>query len=686
MKVLIVVPRYVAQPGEFYQFPLGLAYIAAAVESAGHGIVGLNLNQRAGDVDQLVAEAIEKHQPDICATGGLSPFLPCIAEIFSAARRAKPGILNVAGGGVVSSDAEVAPEIMDIDVGVVGEGEATIVELLSVLSAGDTLADVKGIVFWDEAGTVRVNPARPAVMDLSEIPRANYEVLGFGEQLHLQNPLDHYFLQAAPDNRPRAIDIITSRSCPYSCTFCFHPVGKVYRERPLDDVFEELEELIERFDINLVGIIDELFSLRKARLLEFCERIKPLGVLWMVQLHVNSADEITLKALRESGCVSISYGIESMSPSVLISMMKKSKKERIEVSLAQTQQEQIGIQGNLIFGDTAETLETANESMKWWAENRHFPINLTRLQVFPGSPDYIAAVRDELIIDRVNYAIELPVFLNISGISDGNMDLMTALLWAQGRALLKLGILHRFEESRYHEERGASSYDIDWTCPSCGAENEYRECIIPPENPHALRLHCRSCCDRWDVENRAREATHNAEISGILQNVRDLMEQAKLQDARVELGKLIEKYPDAAEIYAMKAKLSRLREDVETELRSCIFAVGHAPFIAGYHCDLAEVLLKLNVAGAARLHLEQALALDPALARAELALGLLLDRDPSDPTLNSFFPDMFEGPGAVRPLRDTPSYDRKREPAFPVFKRTANRQSVAVKERQPQKV
>ena len=147
MKVLIVVPRYVSQPGEFYQFPLGLAYIAAAVEDAGHEVVGLNLNHAAGDVADLVAAAIAEHDPAICATGGLSPFLPCIKQIFSAARAAKPDIVNIAGGGVVSSDAAVAPEIMDIDIGVVGEGEGTIAEILSVLAAGQSIDEISGIVY-----------------------------------------------------------------------------------------------------------------------------------------------------------------------------------------------------------------------------------------------------------------------------------------------------------------------------------------------------------------------------------------------------------------------------------------------------------------------------------------------------------------------------------------------------------
>ncbi|MFZ8423180.1 hypothetical protein ACO1NG_14760, partial [Staphylococcus aureus] len=77
----------------------------------------------------------------------------------------------------------------------------------------------------------------------------------------------------------------------------------------------------------------------------------------------------------------ISYGVESMSQEVLVSMQKKSKKERIHTVLGNTYDKKIGIQGNLIFGDSAETLETANESMDWWAENERYKIWINRLLV-----------------------------------------------------------------------------------------------------------------------------------------------------------------------------------------------------------------------------------------------------------------------------------------------------------------
>ena len=224
-----------------------------------------------------------------------------------------------------------------------------IVELLDCIENDGVLLGVQGILFRDEAGVATQTLARPQMSYLGDVAWPDYDLLDYGPNIENQRPLDSYFFHVEPNSRPRALDMITSRSCPFMCTFCFHPSGKTYRERPLDDFFAELDMLVERFDINMVALIDELFSLKKRRLLEFCERIKPYNLSWMVQLHVNSAADETIAAMRDAGCVYISYGIESMSQPVLESMQKKSKTERREYPLNLTYQNEIGIQGNLLF-------------------------------------------------------------------------------------------------------------------------------------------------------------------------------------------------------------------------------------------------------------------------------------------------------------------------------------------------
>jgi len=567
VRVLIVVPRFVSK-GDFYQFPLGLGYIASAVRRSGHSVFGLNLNHSVGLESELVAEEVKRLSIDACLTGGLSPFLATIRKVFTGSRHGNRHIMNIAGGGVVSGDPEVSLDLMDIDVGVVGEGEVTITEVLNAYERGTDLIQVPGIVYKDSKGNVVHTPERAPIRDLTQIAWPDYDLLGFKEHLHLQRPLDHHFFQTQPDNKPRAIDMIASRSCPFMCTFCFHPIGKVYRERPLDDFFNELKHYIDKYEINMVAILDELFSLRKERLLEFCERIKPLNLRWMVQLHVRTADEHILNAMADAGCSYISYGIESMSGTVLRSMGKKSRPAEIATALEQTYNSNIGIQGNLIFGDAAETLETANETMSWWARNRKYGIYLSRLQVFPGSPDYIMAIQNGLITDRSKFCEELPRDLNISSMNSTNLSEMLFQLRVHGTTLLNLVAVKHFEKSETQVEGRNTASDIVWDCPRCQYTNNYRQCVLRKEHCHFIRLFCRRCRSRWDILNKA-----------------------------------FDHHPPLVP-YVYKKERTRLKE-----IQSAGGELLKEPFDPGRHVRFANALREVGAFGAARLHYQQAIDL-----------------------------------------------------------------------------
>jgi len=677
VRVLVVVPRLVATPGDYYSFPLGLAYITSALRQAGHQVFGLNLNHRSGEVDELVVAAIRAHAAEVCATGSLSPFLSEVKRIFKAARSANKQILNIAGGGVVSSDPEVSPYIMDIDYGIVGEGEVTICELLEKLQQQSDPSACAGIVYRNAKGEIVKTGDRSPVMDLTQFAWPDYETLGFSEMLHLRRPLDHHFFQSQNDNAPRAVDMITSRSCPYSCTFCFHPVGKVYRERPLDEFFAELNSLIARYRVNMVSILDELFSLRRARLLEFCDRIKPLHLNWLVQLHPHSADKEILGAMRDAGCSYISYGIESMNQSVLVSMQKKSKRERIERTLQDTYDAKIGIQGNLIFGDTAETLETANDSMSWWAHNRKYQVYLSRLQVYPGSPDYIVAVRDGMISDRVAYANDLPLYLNISNINHDNLDGLSFQADIHGRTLLNIAPVKGFKRSKRQIEGRDSAYDIAWSCPRCEHVNHYDQCVLRPDHGKSLRVFCRSCRSRWDIRNFAAygeiaDPPANASLAaGMLRIIKRLARYAKCAAGRAALPSRLQRRPSLS-----PAEVVKKAQDKIEELRKAGLSVADDPFIAARHVRFADALAEVGALGAARLHYEQAISLSPHSPEVAANLDALKRRPDYDAKSEIYFVSFSDAPPPYRKSREVVCYDRKREPAFPVYSRSANRESI----------
>ena len=625
MRILIVAPKYTPVRGQFYQFPLGLGYIISALKHAGFDVHALNCNESDEPSDLQVARMVTLLDPQICATGALSPFLPKVQEIFNAARRAKPSIVNIAGGGVLSSDPEAGPKVMDIDIGVIGEGEETIVDVVRTLQEGADLAGVFGIVYRKANGDVVRTIPRPAIADLGTVAWPDYDALGFGKVMDTQRASDNYFYHTT--NTPRAIDMITSRSCPYRCTFCFHPTGKVYRERPLDDFFAELDHVVARYDVNMVALIDELFSLKKARLLEFCDRIAPYKLNWMVQLHVNCADDHILQRMKETGASYISYGVESMSQEVLISMQKKSKKERIHTVLGNTWEKKIGIQGNLIFGDSAETLETANESMHWWAENERCKIWINRLLVYPGSPDYIQAVRDGLITDRVGFIEDMDaVRINISQMNDTDLDGLTTKIELAHHVLLDFAKVVAFEKETEIDPLRGESYRIAWDCPRCEHHNDYRRFLLDKwEYYHSVRLTCRGCRSRFDVRNPAELAFEDRPTQA--EDARDYAAAVAL----LEAGREGEGVSALADLVARRkwyfpaqlklGEIAKARGDRVAALKYFSRALYLYPFRPELHIRYADHMVWEGALGFARLHYAQALRLDPDNAEAQEKLA-----------------------------------------------------------------
>ncbi len=648
MNILILIPRYISRPGDYYQVPLGLGYVASAMKAAGHRVESVNLNHGHGEVPDMVKEAVRQVKPDICASGSLAPFLSSLQTVFTATRQAKPDVINIAGGGMVSGEPEMSLDVMDIDIGVIGEGEQTIVELLACLETSGDLNRVDGIVFKDKNGSVVQTRPRPVQKDLSQVAWPDYELLECADNLANQRALDSYFLQTQPDNQPRVMDMITSRSCPFNCTFCFHPVGKVHRERPLDDFFAELDMVVKKYQINMVAVIDELFSLKKDRLLAFCERIKPYKLHWMTQLHVKIASEETLTAMYESGCTYISYGIESMSRPILESMQKKSTPDQIDKVLAMTYDQHIGIQGNLLFGDKAETLETANESMHWWAQNRHYQVNLTPLMVFPGSPDYYQALKEGLIKDRRAYVADIPPDFNMSRLNDKNLEMIRFMLWVFTHTLLNMAPLKRFERSDQPVSDRDETWDIEWDCPNCDHANAYLGVILPPENNRSLRLTCRNCRSRWDVENKTwqppTDTIDEQACREYLEKAEQLLEKEDYQECHDVTNELMGKAPGFIPGRLLMGEFYRRVGPPEHMIKSFGAAVGQDPFNAERHNDFADALTDISAYGAARMHYQQALGLVPDNERARAGIDRIDSTEVTERQKTTYFISWADDP------------------------------------------
>ena len=463
MNILIAMPRIVNNAGEAYQFPLGLPYVSAALKKAKFRIFTINLNHYNDTVRNLLISQIEEHDIDIVMTGGLSFQFWSIYQIVEIVKKYNEDIITIVGGGLITSDPEAAMEALKyVDIGVIGEGEITVPELCERLVNGKLYTDVAGLILKDKK--YFRTPPRPPIDDLDSIPWPDFD--GFG--------LDKTFDSTASIsglNSKRTIYMLASRSCPFQCSFCFHTVGRKYRQRSLDSFFSELEFYLSKYQVEYVCIEDELFSYNSDRIRDFCERIKKYNIHWWTQFRVDMVEPWLTQLLKESGCDVMSFGLESADNRVLKSMGKHTTIEQIESTLSKVVSEGMHIEGAFIFGDTAETYETANNTLSFWLNHPQYRIGLNVITIFPGSPLYWKAVKVGAIKNRAKYLREGCPQINITQMN--KEEFLDIISKCMSYPYMRVHSLTNYEVLSIDYSK--ARVDLKSTCDFCGTENVWKK-------------------------------------------------------------------------------------------------------------------------------------------------------------------------------------------------------------------
>ena len=438
MKILIIIPTsgYPLYPSVLAasDFPIGFAYIAAAIKKAGHQVIGLNPNNdysyvSAYDmVNSMIVNSLQTHKPDAVCLGGICTEYHFIKDAIAIIKKNAPEIPIICGGGIITNDAQYIFDIIGADFCVIGEGEEVIVRLLDAIDSHNDFDSVDNIGYRVNGKAIftKRNYSYP---DINTRPFPDYEPFNFdllldNSELMFDRNLYRY---PRPDN-PRVMPIVTARGCPFNCSFCVHDNKTKYRARSIANILEEIKVKYERYHFNVLIIVDELFATNKIRIKEFCE-----GILegksnhgwdfnWLFQTHANAAlDKESLQMAKSAGCYFFSYGIESASPKVLTSMNKHSKPEQISEAIKLSQEVGIGFGGNYIFGDPAETVETIQESLNFIKDHRKYPnftVFIGIVQPYPGSKIYKYCLEKGLIKDRLSLYQDISQPINMTQIPD----------------------------------------------------------------------------------------------------------------------------------------------------------------------------------------------------------------------------------------------------------------------------
>jgi len=366
--------------------PLGILYIAAALREEGHIVSIIDAYAEEIGTDDLMGR-IETVMPDAV---GFSTLTCHGRSVYSMGRELKqrhPDMLIVLGNIHASIFARQYLVNDCCDIVVHGEGEHVMVEILEQSSGDRKWEAVSGISFRGGSGdVVRTSPDN-VIDDLSALPMPARDLVD--QDLYGLSNISNQLFVAGGDARARTL--ITSRGCPYRCTFCVVHGDNKPRYNDAVSVVDEMEFLEKELGISYVYIQDPLFMGDRKRVSTICSEIKRRGLdlKWGCDTHVNYLKPRIIEELSSANCFELSVGIESGVQRLLDQIGKKTTLDRIvEATRAVKSHSDILLEGLFILGIPTETYEESLQTIRF---AKSLVIDMAQFSTFmpyPGSPAF----------------------------------------------------------------------------------------------------------------------------------------------------------------------------------------------------------------------------------------------------------------------------------------------------------
>ncbi len=437
MKILLINSpiRLDAEPS---CIPYGVATVAAVLRNNGFDveIYDINAIRPASDV---VLNDMASVEWDVVGISGLITTYEYQRWLIPELKNINSQAVVVSGGGLATSSPELLFKNTPVDAVAIGEGERTMLELCRAIDHGRNLSEIPGLCFRRN-GRIVVNEPRKNIQDMDEVPFPAWDLLPI--EVYLKNDIWGDVAKNSSGFRDdvevtRSMNIISSRGCPFSCTYCYHLFGRSkYRFRSTQNVAEEIEILADRYRVDFIGFVDDNMMASETWLLEFCDLMeaKELPIKWGCHGRVTSAKPDVLQRMAAVGCVWIGYGIESGSQRILDAMNKKATVAQAKQAIIETRRAGIYPNTTFMFGYPGEDLETIQETVDFKRE-LGLECGSFFATPYPGTPLYEQAqskIKDEeVFIESLGDATEFSVnltsfddetFLDLKEAMDENMD------------------------------------------------------------------------------------------------------------------------------------------------------------------------------------------------------------------------------------------------------------------------
>jgi radical SAM superfamily enzyme YgiQ (UPF0313 family) len=411
MKVNLVRPSIMFPRNNITTFlvpSLGVAYVAGSIRDAGFEIkvidaVGESLTTRYPiDNDCFLYGLSTKdtidlidHDVDIIGIhAGFSFEWPYCRTLIKGIRERYPEAVLVAGGEHISAMPDSLSET-DIDIGVLGEGEETILEIIQAYDTKDDLGHISGIAYKSGDGSVKVNPRRDRIKKIDDIPWPAWDLM----------PINNYLDsgQTWGVNRGRSMPVMASRGCPYQCTFCSSPQMWTTRwtARKPDLLLDEFEYYQSKYNATNFDFYDLTAIVKKSWIIEFCELIEKRGLSFTWQLpsgtRSEAIDREVANYLYKSGCRNLCFAPESGSKATLKRIKKKIDPEKMLNAIKGCNAEKINVKCNTMIGYPGETIREVLQTYRYifrMALAGVYDVTVWVFSPYPGSELFDDLVKD----------------------------------------------------------------------------------------------------------------------------------------------------------------------------------------------------------------------------------------------------------------------------------------------------
>lgn len=361
--------------------PLGLASIASFLERKGLTAEIVDGFAHPQPDSLLVDRLLSESPAFIGFSTTTSSFLDGVRQA-ALAKEVLPGVQTVFGGAHVAALKEkILARFPAVDFVVTGEGEETLLELVQSGGCGGART-VRGLVYRDGETPVFSGP-RASQLDLDSLPFPAYEKLSGYPQAY-QLPIFNY--PTAPNT-----SCISSRGCPYACSYCDRSVfGRSFRYNSAEYLYDHVRYLNTRFGIRHLNFYDDQFTFQRKRVETFTRlmREKPLGVTYNCAVRAEHIDAPLLKEMKASGCWMISLGVETGDPDLLAQHRQRADLGLLGDKLRLIKGAGIRTKGLLMMGLPGESEKSIRLSMEFVANNPIDDFNLSKFTPFPGTPLY----------------------------------------------------------------------------------------------------------------------------------------------------------------------------------------------------------------------------------------------------------------------------------------------------------